>query len=96
MYHIYYIIPPNTLYVIPRALFIDEVTYHKSRHLKDKRRRGIVIINGVELAVLNIQPGAGGGQAAEGDAAVIAHYSLNKVTPRANGGGSEKRVKQRS
>jgi hypothetical protein len=51
------------------------------RRLKDKRRRGVLIINGVELAVLDIQQGAGGAAAAEGDSdvGVIVHKPLSQV-----------------
>jgi hypothetical protein len=50
------------------------------RRLKDKRRRGVLIINGVELAVLNTQPGGGDGG---GDpVGVIAQYPLSKARPR--------------
>lgn len=54
---------------------MDEVQYRMPRRLKDKRRRGVLIINGVELAVLRIGGGDGGR-----DAGVIAHYPLSKVT----------------
>jgi len=70
--------PPSKTH---RALFVDEVTYLMPRRLKDKRRRGVLIINGVELAVLDIQQFAVGQQQGEGDSdvGVIANYPLSKV-----------------
>jgi hypothetical protein len=56
------------------------------RRLKDKRRRGVLIINGVELSVLNIPQAAG-----EGDAVVIAHYPLSKASHRRDGAPRERR-----
>jgi hypothetical protein len=63
-----------------RALFVDEVSYRMPRRLKDKRRRGVLIINGFELAVVQTEPmGAQG----EGDANVIANFPISKVRRRA-------------
>jgi hypothetical protein len=61
-----------------RALFEAQVTYTTPRIIGSKRRKGILIINGAEMAIIRLQQSSSNNNR-ETEATVLVSHLLSKV-----------------